>query len=276
MVAATSFAVCLTGGSRTFGSSVVAHNIRSQLIDALPGSADVFVVLPLEELANVTEVQASLRVLAPITVMFYSDVGYDDKCARSQFWAPIFYSQWMKVRLCFEAVQMHEAVVGRRYDYFVRARPDVFYLVNVRTWLRPSAETVQVGELLWKGCCGKKIGCASTTPTNDHFAVVPRSFAKVYAYAAEVLDDCTATHADVRRVCHECNRLAPECFLSYHLLRNNITYHGCFETYSPPSIGSSPPSVWTVSVGVGGVVLDRFKKFEVQQIASWTRQPAVC
>jgi hypothetical protein len=278
---AASFAVCITGGSRTFSSAVVAKNIKSQLVDALPGHVDVLVVFPVEELSGSAQLQASLQILAPLYVAFYSELGYDDKCARAQLSAPSsaanFFSQWSKVQVCYEAMRTHELVTGVRYDFFVRVRPDLFFFANVSTWLQLSDTVIQAGEMLWLGG-----SCSTGVPINDHFAVVPRSLAHAYASAASVLVDCTVTNAQMLETCHDCGVLHQECFLSYHLRRLNVSYNACHQTYGGstgylPAL-TSPESLWTVTrQGANAeLILDRFSRHDVLQLASWKNIPPPC
>jgi hypothetical protein len=215
---AFSWAVCLTGQARSITHELIVANARARLLQSLPEatSVDAFAVLSSEDEAK----QPVLLKLWPELegrLLFYVSPPFAGKSLHEN--GPGFYNQWAKIEACLRMVEAHEAIVGRRFDFFVRARSDLYYYVPVNHWLSASHSTVQVGAGL---------GC---TPS-DHFGAMPRHLAGLYAGAGKIAFDPTATSAAISAVaesslCH-CSGgglLHPECLIAAWLRLHNVPFH---------------------------------------------------
>lgn len=101
-----------------------------------------------------------------------------------------------------------------RYDFFIRARSDLYYFFPVNSWLTADTTAVQTGAGL---------GC---TPT-DHWASMPRHLAPLYASAGQVTYDISMTPALFVSLAHMCHcpspgSIWPECFISGWLVLRGV------------------------------------------------------
>jgi hypothetical protein len=125
-----------------------------------------------------------------------------------------FYKQWSKIEACLHLVELAEANFGFQYDFFARIRSDMYFRLPVNRWLTTNPTLVQTGAGL---------GC---TPT-DHFGVMPRHLAPIYASAHNVLKETPEFlyHSASKVMCH-CpdmeRRMWPECLIAGWLEINGV------------------------------------------------------
>lgn len=201
---------------------------------------DVFFSLSRQESRSVSTL---LDLFPRSTIVLSEPAPYLNVCGRQESsQEESFHVQWSRVRTCFGAIATYELNNDLRYDYFVRIRPDMYFFYPVSTWLQPGQDAIVVGETLWQ-----QIGaCTAVAPANDHFAVIPRLHAEMFAGAADILSRCEVSHeAIVGTSCHRCDVAYPECFLSTYLLLHNLSYVGCAPQYVPHE--GMPISLWTIA-----------------------------
>jgi hypothetical protein len=269
-----SYAVCLTGGKThlLLDSSFLA-NLKENLINSLPNShtVTVFAVFSIEEQYRSEALKESLSTLGIVHVAWHFTPHYSGACNNVSKFASSFVSQWTKIQSCYNSIASYENVHDISFDYIVRIRPDLFFFQPVSNWLIIPSEHVQVGECLY---FPSKLSCTHYLAANDHFAVIPRKFGDVYSSIADFfLADCRDTDpvqlmSEIRQTaCHSCVdtrniHVAPECILSYYLLKKDALYYGLRSTFGlPERINSATllTHLWTVTrIDSNGSLCDRF------------------
>ena len=214
-----SWAVCLTGEARSVANLHLVTNVRSRLLASLPEatSVDTYAVLSKEDEVHHLVLHAVWPELTG-RVLFYKTPPFTGTSLHEH--GHRFYLQWAKIEACLRMVEQNEETQGKRYDFFLRARSDLYYFVPVNTWLSASFSTVQVGAGL---------GC---TPS-DHFGAMPRHLAALYASAGEIsFDKAATTHAISEAasgsLCHcpgETATLWPECLIAAWLRLHHVPFY---------------------------------------------------
>lgn len=206
---ASSWSVCLTGLLRSTLNERLAENVRQRLFQSLPSATrvDVFGAFDAEAASRSAELYRHWPELTNSTVFLSTPAFTGNSRLRN---GERFYQQWAKVDACFQLVQAAEVRRGERYDFFLRARSDLYFYYPVSNWLTANRSVVQTGAGL---------GC---TPT-DHFGSMPRHYAPMYAAAGEVTFDPEATPqnmgiAGAKVMCH-CGAnpddgMHPECLIA--------------------------------------------------------------
>ena len=175
------FAVCISGQLRTLRDTEQLQNVKTMLVDALPGGADVFAVFPSP--ASEEAAAAAARLGAVSTQFIERLLDIPDDCP----WKPspgagAFYMQAFKVAACFEAVHLREKQLGFTYEYVVRTRPDIGLYAPISSWLHLDPEAVFVGYNHKYESCGNQ---------QDFFAVVPAKFTATYRSLPDLVSACS-------------------------------------------------------------------------------------
>ena len=188
---------------------------------AAQGSLDTFFVLEAAD-AGEAEVLGVLRRFMPVGVTW---VNSSEETAESRRTVP----QYMKLAACADAFERAEARSGRRYDWTVRSRPDLYFYGGL-----PALDTLDAGavharmrcfhfgsnftennisaelhHVLRRGCGHKTDQCScrlmrdcstnDATRLDDQFALVPRSLMRTYfaSHARSVHAGLSPTTRDV-------------------------------------------------------------------------------
>lgn len=179
-------AVCLVGHARSFMQSHIRRLLQSRLVASLGCEVvDLFLYVAIEDPAvttrrswdrfsrapasSETAVRAAARELGALVVIDREEQSY----------ASAAHSQLAKVAACWRHVEQAELARGR-YDWIVRARPDLAWLEQPPPLSLFPADRVYVPAHYW--------------PLADQFALVPRRFASSVFGAFDALEtasNCT-------------------------------------------------------------------------------------
>ena len=247
------FAVCMTGQVRTLDYEPVLLNIKSMLIDSLPGKVDLFAVFDfLQDPSRAVRLAERLGALNT-TFLRTEPPKYGDECT----WkgggpgADAFYVQSAKIAACFERVRAHELERGFTYDYVVRTRPDLGFYAPIRTWLRLSPSAIYTGLNHDDEVCGNQ---------QDFFAVVPAKLTHAYRTLHHLVQNCSRP-TDAFLCGHLCpppggwvvgrkSDFGPECFLGTQMALHGGEPFGCFDKWvddSPWEWGAPrQQNLWTI------------------------------
>jgi hypothetical protein len=266
------FAVCITGEPRVLTEPRVTANVDTHLLRALPGSTHLFASFPAAS-ASDPRLAAVMRVLKAREVHFGEPPEYVEACGRTDVglkYASSFAQQWGRLEECYSRVKAAEAVDGQPFDYFVRARPDLFYFEPQGEL--PPPDAVLALERVYTPCFAR---VEQQHPINDHYALMPRALADAYVGAAEVLSDCgwaeeLAARPDCDCVCNNCVTPSPECYLTGALLRAGVATRACLPTYETEAAGRSPRSAFAlIRAADDGRLMDRYFLQSMDNISRW-------
>ena len=229
------FAVCLTGQLRTLSSEVQLQNVKSLLVDALPGGARVFAVLdgasPTEEgaLAAARLGAVSVQWLSAPPLHLPADCPWKPSPG-----AEAFHVQASKVAACFRAVLAWELSSNHSFEYIVRTRPDVGFYAPISKWLHLDQDAVFTGYNHAAESCGNQ---------QDFLAVVPRRHFEAYTSLNTIVTECSrpTEQFECGRLCAmKASDFGPECFLGSALARASANAFGCYERWTEPEVWAAP------------------------------------
>lgn len=177
-------AFCIVGKPRKFVLPAVWQAMRRNLIDALnfTDSRNIYVLhlkatsflqkthhLLDGEPPRLDELTDGLAAIRPdILLTTPVDIEGDPphrKCNAT--WVITCNAQFRSLELCFDQVQLLERHQGRKFDWIVRVRPDVYFNTSMGDILAYNSSAIHVRK-------------ASFTDVWDGFAMIPRHLAQTY------------------------------------------------------------------------------------------------
>lgn len=224
-VQSDSVALCFSGSGRGLADKEVYESIQSKFIEnfspaAFGKSVGKFFVLNLDGPSSYTiaEVTDALIFLAPTKLQLIHDFHEfpPSNCTVAPRTFPLmppvpgpgttFWSQFQKVKMCYDMMVEQELSQGWRYDWFSRMRPDMLWLspgpVNFTTASRSSVTLFKYPP-----------GYGSLS---DHWALMPHTIAPIYTSAVSTYFNCT-TREELLSLCglHPFSEDAySECYLA--------------------------------------------------------------
>ena len=209
-------AVCLSGHVRSLVQPAVYTALKANLVDPLgagtAGGADVFMYVELDQVeaaaspnaptaaetaveeaghilnarlnddwdplnprnCSASELEPALALLRPVVFRLHDEATAPPFPASNCTARAV--PQLEKVAACFRLVEQHERARGFRYDWVVRARPDLGWTLPVAPAASFPPHHVYVSPSYW--------------PLADQFALVPRRLAATYFNAARAAHLC--------------------------------------------------------------------------------------
>jgi hypothetical protein len=198
---------------------MLVANARDMLLRQLPKASkvDVFAVFDDRDQPKADLVHTAWPEIEAHNVLFLKTPAYN--ALPKYNWGQRFYEQWSKVEACLGLVLVQERLVGQRYDFFLRARSDLYYFHPAKAWLNLDDRASHSVQAVMGNDC---------TPS-DHFGAMPRYLASAYASAGEIVYDSSQAAQNIPKgtLCHCPNGLDagawPECLISAWLIMRNVS-----------------------------------------------------
>ncbi|CAE8625723.1 unnamed protein product [Polarella glacialis] len=216
-----SAAVCVAGRARSLIEPEVYRSIAQNAVglSGLGAETSLFFVLDLDK-RPMSELMDAFAALPPTAIAIFdkdgarSDWGMPGLPGSCEAWrrcGVACYHQFHKLQTCLRLIEAAEASRGKRFDWFVRIRPDT-------KWEAP------IGDLAEFDQGAVHMSLTNFGENDDNFALVPRAFANAYFAISE---SCPEPHEAYQSTCAipwVGSHIYPECAIQMRLKEMQVPW----------------------------------------------------